>query len=343
MQAISEIDASVEFEIFTTVPNWFFQDSVRAPFRCHGLLTDIGLAQQTAFRADLNKTLDRLNDFLPFQASLISKIAATITSLGCALIICDIAPLGIAVARKTAIPSLLIENFTWDWIYEPYARNDNGFNPHINYLRPLFQAADYHIKTQPVCCWDSSADLTAAPVSRKIKNPAHRIRKRLGMAETDKMVLITTGGINQCYGFVQALKEISDVRFVLPGAGSKMETRQNCVILPRRSDFYHPDLVNASDAVVGKVGYSTLAEVYHAGVPYGYVTRSNFRESEPMAAFIEKAMPGLYLKEPEFNSGRWLAKLQDLLNLSRRQQRQTNGAEQIGRFIRDRILRNHGS
>ena len=72
-----------------------------------------------------------------------------------------------------------------------------------------------------------------------------------------------------------------------------------------------------ADAVVGKVGYSTLAEVYHAGVPFGYVMRSNFRESEPMAAFIEKEMQGVYLKESEFSSGRWIAKLQDLLNLNR--------------------------
>jgi hypothetical protein len=47
--------------------------------------------------------------------------------------------------------------------------------------------------------------------------------------------------------------------------------------------------------------------------------------------------------EPDFNSGRWLAKLRDLLNLNRLQQRLTNGAEQIGRFIRDRILRDHES
>ena len=238
--------------------------------------------------------------------------------------------------------SVEFENFTWDWIYEQYAAADSRFRRHINYLQSLFEAADYHIKTEPACC-RSPADLTTPPVSRKIRTPADRIRKGLAIPATARMVLITTGGINQCYGFVQALKEISDVRFVLPGAGSKMETRQNCVILPRRSDFYHPDLVNACDAVVGKVGYSTLAEVYQAGVPFGYVTRSNFRESEPMADFIESSMPGLCLNEPDFNSGRWLARLQDLFDLNRLQQRITNGSDQIGRFIRDRILKVHGS
>ena len=53
MQAISEIDASVEFEIFTTVPSWFFQDSMSASFNCHAVLTDIGLVQKTAFQADV--------------------------------------------------------------------------------------------------------------------------------------------------------------------------------------------------------------------------------------------------------------------------------------------------
>jgi UDP:flavonoid glycosyltransferase YjiC (YdhE family) len=342
MQAIADFDAAVEFEIFTTVPSWFFQDSVTASFSCHALLTDIGLVQKTAFQADLNKTLHRLNDFLPFRASLISEITATITSLNCALIICDISPLGIAVASEAGIASVLIENFTWDWIYEQYAAADNGFNRHIKYLRSLFQAADYHIQTEPVCC-RNSADLTTDSVSRKIKTPARRIRKRLGIAETAKMVLITTGGINQPIGFLKRLKNIPHVQFVIPGAGSKMEIRQNCIFLPHRSEFYHPDLVNASDVVVGKVGYSTLAEVYHAGVPFGYVTRPSFRESGPMAAFIEKKMQGLYLEEPDFNSGQWLANLQELLNLKRVPQRLTSGAEQIGGFIRGRILKDHGS
>ena len=30
---------------------------------------------------------------------------------------------------------------------------------------------------------------------------------------------------------------------------------------------FHPDLVNASDAVIGKAGYNTLAEVFYAGTP----------------------------------------------------------------------------
>ena len=338
MQAIADLDASVRFEIFTTVPTWFFTDSTSAAFNYHSLLTDIGLVQETAFRADLNKTLHSLNDFFPIPASQIAEIAAVVDQLNCILVICDIAPLGISIAKEAGIPSLLVENFTWDWIYAQYSNANNGFTKHIRYLQSLFQAANYHIKTEPVCC-PGSVDLTASPVSRLFKTSSDRVRKGLGLTETDQMVLITTGGIRQSYNFLNELKRLPDIHFVMPGAGPKMKIQDNCIILPHRSDYYHPDLVNASDAVVGKVGYSTLAEVYHAGVPFGYVARSNFRESRPMTAFIEKKMQGIPLKESEFYNGKWTTKIRKLLNLQRVQRSVTNGAVSIGRFVRDRFLR----
>jgi hypothetical protein len=59
-----------------------------------------------------------------------------------------------------------------------------------------------------------------------------------------------------------------------------------------------------------------------------------------MAAFIEKEMSGIFLKESDFISGSWVARIQDLLNLNRVKPRGATGAEQIGRFIRDRVLQN---
>jgi hypothetical protein len=147
------------------------------------------------------------------------------------------------------------------------------------------------------------------------------------------LVLITTGGIKQKYNFLDQLKKFRNMTFVLPGAGTQMEIRDNLILLPEQSDFYHPDLVNASDAVVGKMGYSTLAEVYHAGVPFGYTVRSNFRETGPLVNFINREMNGVLLDETEFGSGKWRTQLEELLDMPRLQRSGPNGADQIGRFI----------
>ena len=334
METLSEFDAGIQFEIFTTVPSWFFQDSMSAPYAYHNLVTDIGLVQKNAFQADLEDTLCALNDFFPPAPSRIAEITKTIMDLNCVLIICEIAPMGILVAKEARVPSILVENFTWDWIYQQYAVSDSRIKRHIDYLGPIFEAADYHIQTEPVCR-RNSADLITAPVSRKIKTTGGEIRRRLGLPADGKMVLITTGGIPQDYGFLEELNKLRGITFVMPGAGPAMKMVDNLIILPHRSDFYHPDLVNAADAVIGKVGYSTLSEIYHGGVPFGYVARSNFRESESMVKFIQRQMPAIAMSESEFNTGNWTAKLADLLDLAPVKRNTVNGAEQISRFIED--------
>ena len=357
MEAIQRVDPAAHFEIFTQVPRWFFQDSLSGHFGYHPLLTDIGLAQKTSLVEDLPETLQRLDGFLPFDASQIRDIAGQVKHLQCQLVICDIAPMGIAVGREAGIRSVLVENFTWDWIYEGYLEYAPDLGRHITYLNELFAMADYHVQTEPVCL-PGQADLTASPVGRTIRTSAGQIRQQLGIPDQAKMVMITMGGIPWQYDFLEQLVNHAGVYFVIPGAdqGSQVPnvpTSANrslagtgplagtggLVLLPHHSDFFHPDLVNAADAVIGKAGYSTVAEVYNAGVPFGYVGRPNFRESKALTAFIKQEMIGLPIKGSQFQNGAWLSSLSDLLALPRVHRNNSSGADQVAAFVCELLVR----
>ena len=107
----------------------------------------------------------------------------------------------------------------------------------------------------------------------------------------------------------------------------------NLRILPKRSGYYHPDLVQASDVVIGKVGYSTLAEVYWSGVPFGYISRPAFRESEVLVAFIRTHLDGISIEEKEFGGSGWVSHIPELLSLSRRRPRDPEGAQEIAGYL----------
>jgi hypothetical protein len=339
MAAVHQIDSAIRFEIFTQVPRWFFHDSLMKPFGHHHLMTDIGLAQKTSLVEDVPETLRRLDRFLPFDDSKIQDIASQIGQLQCQMVICDIAPMGIAVAREAGIPSVLIENFTWDWIYEGYRKDAPELGRYITYLSKTFDAADYHVQTRPVCR-PRRVDLTTSPVGRKIRTPRQQIRQRLGIEQQAKVVMITMGGIPWQFTFLEQLKKQNGVYFLIPGADKEMQVQHGAssragglVLLPHHSDYFHPDLVNAADAVIGKAGYSTVAEVYTAGIPFGYVGRPRFRETLGLTAFIEQEMKGLPIAEAQFQSGSWLSSLADLLALPRIQRNDSCGADQIADFI----------
>lgn len=330
MEAVYQLDCGTEFEIFTQTPQWFFKDSMSCGFGYHSVLTDIGLAQKTPLHEDLDKTLKILDEFLPFDTALIRNLARKIRSLKCDMAICDIAAMGIAAARYAEIPSVLIENFTWDWIYEQYLNQAPRIERHIRYLKDLYDSADYRIQTEPVCLYCQS-DMTSSPVSRRVRTSSSFIRQGLGISDSIKAVLITMGGIEGKFGFSERLGRYSDVYFIIPGAGNSKEFRDNLILLPHHSEFYHPDLVNACDAAIGKVGYSTLAEAYHAGVPFGYVPRPSFRESGELTAFIEKTMNCIQITDTEFEDCLWLSRLPELLSMPKIRRNEPNGAEQIAR------------
>jgi hypothetical protein len=155
----------------------------------------------------------------------------------------------------------------------------------------------------------------------------------LNLPAGQKMVLITTGGVPADYPFIAKLKEQPHISFIIAGSNPQGQTCGNVRLLADHSDFFHPDLVRAADAVVGKAGYSTIAEVYRAGVPFGYVARSDFPESPPLVDFIHREIPGFEIKQADFQEGTWTHRLADLLGLPHRQRPTENGARQIGTFI----------
>lgn len=332
MAALQDMAPTVRFDIFTQVPDWFFEDSLAQPFAYHPVLTDIGLVQHTSLLADIPATLQRLQEFFPLNQAVVAALAHTLRAVECALVMCDIAPLGIAVAKAAGIPSVLVENFTWDWIYAAYAAENSSINFYVNYLQELFRAADYRLQTAPVCV-ERRADLVTRPVSRKPTAPPEQIRAQLGLAAEAKVVMITMGGIPMHYAFLQQLAEQREVSFVIPGAADSIQQQGNLVLMPHRTSLFHPNLLYACDAVIGKVGYSTLAEVYHAGLPFGYVARQDFRESPLLAAYIEQHMHGVAITPAQFDNGSWLALLPRLLALPRLTRQEQNGAEQAAQFI----------
>ncbi len=340
MEAMRERNVAISFEIFTKVPEWFFKSSLRSGYTYHKTLTDIGLVQPSPLHEDLSATLKALHEFAPFEQQEINRLAAAAEKQGSSIVVCDISPLGIEVARAAQLPSVLVENFTWDWIYEAYVDQAPGFRPFIDYFRGIFDAAGHHIQIRPVC-WPKPADLVAEPVSRKKKTSAATIRSSIGIPPDARMGLISMGGIQQRdFSFLDRIGNARGIQFVVPGTSSNYRRHgPNVILLPHHSDFYHPDLIHAADVVIGKLGYGTVAEAYYAGIPYVYIVRPGFRESAHLAAFIEREMKGVAVTEQVFQSGEWINDAERLSHLERAERAGPSGSEQIARFLMELLTR----
>ena len=336
MEAIARFAGpEARFDIFTRVPRWFFERSLGDGFEVHDVPTDVGLAQLGPLREDLDETVRRLDAFLPLDDGLVDSLADDLRRRGCVAVLCDIAPLGIAAASRAGIPSVLIENFTWDWIYGGY--DEPRLAPHARTLRQLFAAADHRIQCEPLC--DRAPALArVAPVSRAPRTGRSEVRAQLGIGADDPMVVVSMGGVPGEYPWLDALARRADATYVVPGVGDEIRREGGVLTLPQDSPLYHPDLVAASDAVVAKLGYSTVAEVFRAGVPLAHVGRARFREVGPLADFAAREIGGFGLQPEAFASGAWLDRVGELLALGRRDRPGPDGAEQVATVILEEVL-----
>ena len=299
---------NIEVVLVTTAPAGLFAESLTMPYRIHAHAVDVGLVQHNALVEDIPATLESLATFQRQEKDQVDRIAQLLA--GCRLVLCDIAPLGIAAARQAGVPSLLMENFTWDWIYAAYADQWPGLQTHVEALATLFDRADYRIQTQPVCRL-ADCDCRVEPVARPLRQP-ERLRQRLFLEPGQHLIVLTMGGLGHDRLPLPQLLQRPDVVFALPGWSRENEFTGNLRFLGREDSWYHPDLLAAADLVVGKLGYSTVAEAYQAGTPYAYVPRQDFAESAVLAAFVDTHLPSWRIEPDQWECGRWLAALPPL-------------------------------
>ncbi len=330
LEALQSKIPDLHVHLFTTVPKSLFAESLNN-FSHHPLHCDIGLIQKSGLEADLPATISRLQAFLPFQDSLVQELADNIS--GCRLVLCDIAPLGIAVAREAGITSVLVENFTWDWIYRAYLPNHPDLLPAIDFLSAQYQQVDIHIRTEPLCDNTSKGDLVCSPIFRRTRRQRCEIRKELQCKNNQRVVLVSMGGMEQKLPFINELSAFPDTLFLLAGQQQSSRLADNVLLLSRDSRYYHPDLINAADLVVCKSGYSTVSECYQAGVPLVTVGRTTFPESAVLERFTSSKMGGTSLGQKEFLSGNWLATLDQLCSRQRLTPAPINGADTVAEYL----------
>jgi hypothetical protein len=306
------------FHIISGTPQWFFEESLDPSFTYQYAETDVGLVQRTPLIEDLDATAHALDAFYPIDPHRLAEIRKQVPfDVPIDAVLCDIAPLGILLAEQWGCPSILLENFTWPWIYRSYLDPPHALLRAADYIEQLLDQATVHIRCEPFCPADSD-DLaqchTVTPVARSPRMDKSEVLTHLNIDEESHqpVIMASMGGIPDHFDCITQLQKLP-YTFILAGSHPKMEWQKNCLLLPHQSDWYHPDLVHASDLLVGKLGYSTLAEVIDARAGFAYLTRPHFPESPCLKQYVDQHLPSAHLSADDFYAGEWDSVIQQAL------------------------------
>jgi L-arabinokinase len=235
------------------------------------------------------------------------------------LVIVDAAPLGCEAAARAGVPSVVVSNFTWDWIYEGYAEHVPLAPGVIPTIQRAYRRAEAAWRLPMHGGFETFSSIIDLPfVARHARHSRDETRRRLKLPLDAKLLLPTFGG----YG-AQGL----DGAHVDLGAGWQvLFDFEDALIYD--AGLRYEDLVGAVDAVFTKPGYGIISECIANDTPLVYTSRGRFAEYEVLVREMPRYLRGAFIDHEALLAGRWRAALDAAVNASPPPERPpTNGAE----------------
>lgn len=321
IHALLEIHPKADIIVKTAAPRRLFERTLGDRIRFVEMQCDMGVIQSDSLHLDAAETVRQAKAFHAQMPDKARAEAAFLRDAGARLVVGDIAPLAFAAAGVAGLPSVLIGNFTWDWIYEGYPE-ETPFEL-ARQIRDTYRTATRALRLPMSGGFAGLESITRdIPfVARRSTRTPSEIRRGLGLPEGKPLLLVSFGGhglagLNQAA--IAGLTDYAVATTDLPGGIDILKPTPGLFHLSEQQlyagGFRYEDLVRAADVVVTKPGYGIISEAIANDTAMLYTSRGRFVEYDVLVKAMQRYLRSQFIDQQALLDGRWGPALERLLN-----------------------------
>lgn len=272
-----------------------FLKTVPEKLYIRNISTDVGVIQESAISLNVEKTLNAIKEFELSRETLTQLELEFLKEEKINLIISDSSSFPFHLASLYGIKSIFIGNFTWDFIYDNYKKQNPYFGEYSQKLKEEYKLCGLALFL-PFNCpntvftnWKQLGIVGRSPTKTR-----EAIRKEIGFKEDHIYYLFSFGA----YGVHDSLKMenlLDNERIVI----SDYEGLSGEKVINISGQEY-PDIVRACDYILTKPGYGILSESYLTGTPILYTDRGDFAEYPYLVEALKKYHRSAFLSQEDF-------------------------------------------
>jgi L-arabinokinase len=327
----------------TSAARWLLERTVTPPFIVDSEECDIGVIQIDSLRLDARATIEQACEFYSTLDERAEIEAGKLRTHDVALVISDAPPLASVAAALAGVPSLVVSNFTWDWIYKEYVEHIARAPELIPTMQEAYGHAGAAWRLPMHGGFETFRTIVDVPfVARHARHGREETRTRLGLTADRRVALLSFGG----YGIrdldLSALDCLDTWDVVVTGSipPDTMARRLHFIYEPDIYDrgLRYEDLVHAADAVVTKPGYGIISECIANETAIVYTSRGRFAEYDVLVREMPRYLRSIYIPQECLLGGRWRAALDAAANAPAPPEHpRTDGAQVIAEMIADTL------
>jgi L-arabinokinase len=292
MREVRARDPLAEIIVRTAAPRWIFESAAPRGIIYQHLPTDTGVVQDDSLSLDEEATARAAGRFDERFAHLVEAEAQLLRDVHPDVVIGDVPPVAGAAAHRAQLPSVVVANFTWDWILGIYPAFDRLAPGAIQTMR------DAYAKTTLALRLPLHGGFSTMPAVRDVPLIARSSLR--GRAETRRLLHLEEDRI-------VVLSSFSGFGLDLPIAD--LERSGDFVLLAPEKEppagLRYEDLVAAADVVVSKPGYGIVSECAANGTALLYSSRGNFAEYDVLVREMPTLLRCRFIPQDDLRGGRW--------------------------------------
>ncbi|KAJ8758717.1 hypothetical protein K2173_000438 [Erythroxylum novogranatense] len=331
--------AGHDVHVVTGAPDFVFTSVIDSPrLFIRKVLLDCGAVQADALTVDRLASLEKYSETAvkPRESILATEIK-WLTSIRADLVVSDVVPVACRAAADAGIRSVCVTNFSWDFIYAEYVMAaGHRHRSTVWQIAEDYSHCEFLIRLPGYCPMPAFRDVIDVPlVVRRLHKSREEVRKELGIRNDVKLLILNFGG--QPSGW--KLKE----EYLPPGwlclvcgASNTEEFPPNFIKLQKNA--YTPDVMAASDCMLGKIGYGTVSEALAYKLPFVFVRRDYFNEEPFLRNMLEHYQSGVEMIRRDLLTGHWKPYLERAVSLKPCYEGGINGGEVAAHILQETAI-----
>ncbi len=315
--------------ITTMLPEVFFR--VRLPesdaYSVRKAGFDTGIVQNDSVSGDVQASFNHASLMYRRKPKLLADETGFLLRSKAALIVTDIPGMPIEAAFQAGIPAVAIGNFSWDWIYSPFAEENPDWRPIIAELQSEYCKAHLLLRLPfhgPMDAFSMAMDIPLTACSGTAQRD--RVAEWYGVDPAKKWILF---GFTALCWQEQALNRVaqySDYEFF---AMPPVKWQADNIHIVKREQLSFSDLTATVDAVLSKPGFGIVSECIVNGKPLIYTDRSHFVEYPFLVKGIEKYLRNIHIPSEKLYAGELAEALDAVWERPAPCETMANGGERI--------------
>lgn len=309
--AARDLAPGVAIVVRTSAPRWLFDRTCRVPIAFAEGECDTGVVQIDSLRLDERATIERAAAFHDTLENRAEEESALLLRQEARLAVSDAPALACAAASRAGVPSVVVSNFTWDWIYEDYREHVSRAPRLIPSIRHAYRQALAGWRLPMHGGFEHVAVTHDLPfVARHARREPEDVRRALDLPLLTPLLLPSFGGHGVRDLDLSKLDCLDEFGVVLIHRDDEPVAAPRGVYAVTESSMYgqglrYEDVVRAVDVVVTKPGYGIIADCLANETALLYTSRGHFAEYAVLVAEMPRYLRCAFIEQDALFEGRW--------------------------------------